>query len=108
MEKKKITVDIYDDEGDLVESIGGRYDGGELLDLLEDVIRNDGIPIIRKAERPHPTSQGSATFPKGEGKEDNGSRLIVHVQFGGMTFHAEGRAEDVLDAQADFMAAALE
>lgn len=49
--KKHVTISIYDADGLLCESVGGRMGYDEVKDIMINTLRNDGIPVIRVSER---------------------------------------------------------
>lgn len=51
IEKKKIRIDIYDADGELCETVGGRMGADEIINVMVEALRNDGIPVLRKAEK---------------------------------------------------------
>ena len=44
----RVTIEIYDADGVMRESVGGGYTYRELRDMLRDILDNDGIPVIRQ------------------------------------------------------------
>lgn len=46
--KSRITIEIYDADGDLRESLGGEYTFHQIRSLMKDIINNDGVPVIRQ------------------------------------------------------------
>lgn len=53
----KVSIDVYDADGELCESIGGPMDYEDVKEQLLEILRNDGIPVIRrhgKHEKPEP------------------------------------------------------
>ena len=47
-DKARVTIEIYDEDGDLRESLGGEYTFRQIRSLMKDIISNDGIPVIRQ------------------------------------------------------------
>jgi hypothetical protein len=47
-EKSRVTIEIYDADGDLRESLGGEYTFRQIRSMMKDIINNDGIPVIRQ------------------------------------------------------------
>ena len=48
---KHVTISIYDADGELCESVGGRMGYEEVKDIMINTLRNDGIPVVRVTER---------------------------------------------------------
>lgn len=46
--KSRVTIEIYDADGEMRESIGGQYTFREIRDMMRDIVQNDGIPVIRQ------------------------------------------------------------
>lgn len=50
---RKVTIDIYDAEGELCESIIGPMDYEDVREKMIEIIKNDGVPVVRiKGEVP--------------------------------------------------------
>lgn len=47
-EMARVTIEIYDADGDLRESLGGEYTFRQIRSLMKDILHNDGIPVIRQ------------------------------------------------------------
>lgn len=62
-DKKKIHIDIYDTDGELCETIGGRMDADEIIDAMVEALRNEGIPVLREgAKAPIPDKAAKAAM----------------------------------------------
>lgn len=46
--KSRVTIEIYDADGDMRESLGGEYTFRQICSMMKDIISNDGIPVIRQ------------------------------------------------------------
>ena len=96
-EKSRITIEIYDEDGDLRESLGGEYTFRQIRCMMEDIINNDGIPVIRqlgkhaKAEDVKPTAEGKH-LPETEMKTIH---MVLEYEYDGIKFHAAGHPLDV-------------
>lgn len=47
---QKVTIDIYDAEGELCESVIGPMDYEDVREKMIEVIKNDGVPVVRIKE----------------------------------------------------------
>ena len=47
MDKKKLKIAIYDTKGELHDTVEGEYDGDGLLDTMEGIVGDEGIPVVR-------------------------------------------------------------
>ena len=47
-ETSRVTIEIYDEDGVLCESVGGPMTHEEVKDQMIEILRNDGIPVIRQ------------------------------------------------------------
>ena len=96
-EKSRVTIEIYDADGDLREAIGGQYTYREIRNMMEDIIRNDGIPVIRqlgkhaKVEDVKPTAE-EKHLPAPEMKT---IPMVLEYKFDGVEFRAAGHPLDV-------------
>lgn len=95
MKKRKdtsrVTIEIYDEDGLLCESVGGLMTHQEVKDKMIDVLRNDGIPVIRQHAKHAPLEDKltelkalPATIP-----------MVLDYEFDGIKFHACGHPLDV-------------
>ena len=50
-DKKKIRIDIYDADGELCETIGGRMSADEIIETMVEALRNEGIPVLREGAK---------------------------------------------------------
>lgn len=124
---KRVTIEIYDEDGVLCESIGGPMDFEEVKSNMLDALKNDGIPVLivhgkheaapakeksivraaleastpgmKKAleEAVHSAMHNQAPTPKFE------PLLQLRWEFDGIKFDAIGKYDDVMDAQAEFL-----
>ena len=59
----KVSIDVYDADGELCESIGGPMDFEDVKEQMLEILRNDGIPVIRRHGKHEKAEPG-----KGESK----------------------------------------
>lgn len=125
MKKRKdtsrVTIEIYDEDGLLCERVGGLMTHQEVKDKMIDVLRNDGIPVIRqhaKHEAVEKNMIGDAMLdklpelkdicekvlkdykPDGAGKKMDLPNfepipMVLDYEFDGVKFHACGHPLDV-------------
>ena len=115
--KSRVTIEIYDAEGEMRESIGGQYTFREIRDMMRDIIQNDGIPVIRQLGKHEAveenTKKDEMPFALGAlmgaleewGKpkamvKDGGFMpltmpMVLEYEFDGIKFHAAGHPLDV-------------
>lgn len=94
MKKRKdtsrVTIEIYDEDGLLCESVGGLMTHQEVKDTMIDVLRNDGIPVIRQHAKHAPLADDM------QGKPDlHAIPMVLDYEFDGIKFHACGHPLDV-------------
>ena len=118
--KQSYTIEVYDEDAVLRESIGGPMDFDDVRATMESILRNDGIPVIRQlGKHAAATSSVSASAASslGEGAIDGKHAakpqpweqpMCLHIKYDGVEFSATGRYEDVMDAQAEFLRAIFE
>lgn len=122
MESKKgarVTIEIYDADGEYCESISGLLGYEEIRERMIDALKNDGIPVIRQhgkhetveEEKKEKDFSGIAKLMT-ECIQDWGNpeeiwkvaptnivplpmRMMLDYEFDGIKFHAAGNAEDV-------------
>ncbi len=124
MEMKKgtrVTIEIYDADGEYCESFSGRLGYEEIRERMIDALKNDGIPVIRHRGK-HETVEEDNGFLNDAMREKmkemswivnevmkqkqhvhvmNDSivplpmRMMLDYEFDGIKFHAAGNAEDV-------------
>lgn len=123
MKKRKdtsrVTIEIYDEDGLLCESVGGLMTHQEVKDKMIDVLRNDGIPVIRQHAKHAPLADDSncqakkaempfETDPRGfpkvfapgvkwktEQTELHTIPMVLDYEFDGIKFRACGHPLDV-------------
>lgn len=105
MKKRKdtsrVTIEIYDEDGLLCESVGGLMTHQEVKDKMIDVLRNDGIPVIRQHAKHAPVkSVEDDNMPKLQGvlnvpKLPTTIPMVLDYEFDGIKFHACGHPLDV-------------
>lgn len=133
----KVSIDVYDADGELCESIGGPMDYEDVKEQMLEILRNDGLPVIRRHGKHEKAEPG-----KGESKqviraamqgnrEELGKALmdVLHIapdgqhlqpvskfetplllrwEFEGIKFEAIGKYDDVMDAQEELLRTILE
>lgn len=112
MKKRKdtsrVTIEIYDEDGLLCESVGGLMTHQEVKDKMIDVLRNDGIPVIKQHAKHAPLADDSDCQGKQDEKWEkptdpgNAAKIEMHTipmvldyEFDGVKFHACGHPLDV-------------
>lgn len=130
---KRVTIEIYDEDGVLCESIGGPMDFEEVKSNMLDALKNDGIPVLivhGKHEAAAPAKEKSivraaleASTPGMKKALEEAVHSAMHNQaptpkfepllqlrweFDGVKFDAIGKYDDVMDAQAEFLRGILE
>ena len=96
-EKSRVTIEIYDADGDLRESLGGEYTFRQIRSMMEDILQNEGGPVIRqlgkhaKAEDVKPAAEGKH-LPAPEMKT---IPMVLEYKFDGVEFRAAGHPLDV-------------
>lgn len=117
MKKRKdtsrVTIEIYDEDGLLCESVGGLMTHQEVKDKMIDVLRNDGIPVIRqhaKHEAVEKNMIGDAMLDKLPELKDIAEKvlkdfkpqdlpetipMVLDYEFDGIKFRACGHPLDV-------------
>ena len=101
MERKKgtrVTIEIYDADGEYCESISGRLGYEEIRERMIDALKNDGIPVIRQRGKHETEELGDEEFTPGTGAD-----IYVHWSCNGVEFEAEGPAEYVLRASKEML-----
>lgn len=133
----KVSIDVYDADGELCENIGGPMDFEDVKEKMLEILRNDGIPVIRwhgKHEKTEPDKGESKQVIRAAmqgNREELGKALmdVLHIgpagttippvpkfepllqlkwEFEGIKFDAIGKYDDVMDAQAEFLDSILE
>ena len=107
----KVTIDIYDLDGELCESVGGPMDGEDVKEQMIDILKNDGIPVIRrhaKHEAADDQDRRGGNLPPAAQSDGFEQPMTVSIKVGDVHFVATGKYDDVMDAQAEFLAAVFE
>lgn len=100
--KSRVTIEIYDADGEMREAIGGQYTFLEIRDMMRDITQNDGIPVIRqlgKHEAKEPEKE--PVFEKDpEWELLNLPKfeiipMVLEYEFDGIKFKASGLPLDV-------------
>lgn len=111
----KISMDIYDADGELCESIGGQMDYEDVREQMLAALKNDGIPVIRRHAK-HEAGGLPEGEPMGGRRGEHCSPahatfeqpMTISIKFDNVQFVASGKYDDVMDAQAEFLAAIFE
>lgn len=99
--KSRVTIEIYDADGEMRESIGGQYTFREIRDMMRDIIQNDGIPVIRQLGK-HEATEKTVTLNdmakeamKGFSPVELMRPMALEYKFDGIEFRAAGNPLDV-------------
>ena len=111
--KQSFTIETYDADGVLRESIGGPMDFDDVCATMTSILKNDGLPVIRQLGK-HACPQDACG--KHAVKETTPPQpvlqweppMCIHIEYDGAKFSATGKYEDVMDAQAEFLKAIFE
>lgn len=111
MNKTRVTIEVYDADGVLCESIGGKMDFEDIQATMISVLKNEGIPVLRCLGK-HAAKEECHKDGKGEHcKPDDPTPclpLYLKWEYDGIKFDAIGQYDDVMDAQAEFLRGILE
>ena len=104
----KVTIEIYDEDGVLAESIGGVFSHDEIKDQMIDILKNDGIPVIRRlgkheAAEPACDRRGGNLPPESKAAPAFEQPMTLRIEFDDIKFMVVGKYDDVMDAQAEFL-----
>ena len=102
---KNLTIEIYDEDGELCESVGGPMDFEDVKAHMIDTLRNDGIPVIRSHEK---KKAEPVTGEKAKPNPCFVQPMTLRIELDHKSFMAIGRYEDVMDAMVGFMEAIKE
>ena len=102
----KVTIEIYDEDGVLAESIGGDMDFGDVRSQMIDVLKNDGIPVIRRHGK-HEHQEDAEQAPC-MGLHSSHAPVTVSIRTDEISFSATGCLGDVLEAQELFLESLLD
>ena len=111
-DKARVTIEIYDEDGDLRESLGGEYTFCQIRSLMKEIISNDGIPVIRqlgkhaKVEEKLPDLADLAKKVLKDFKPEDEMKglklpkvepipMVLEYKFDGLEFRAAGHPLDV-------------
>lgn len=115
MSKKRVTIEVYDAEGVLCESIGGPMDYEDLKEQMISILRNDGIPVLKQHEKHAEKADKSVSVHKADTVPPAippvpkfEPLLQLRWEFEGIKFDAIGKYDDVMDAQHEFLQGILE
>lgn len=96
-DKSRMTIMIYDADGELRESLGGEYTYRQIRSMLKAIIANDGIPVIRQLGK---HAMVEDVKPAVEAKpmavpETKTAPMVLEYKFDGVEFRAAGHPLDV-------------
>lgn len=107
--KQQLTIEVYDDDAVLRESIGGPMDFDDVRATMISILKNDGIPVIRQLGKHAAAEPDGKHVPKDAPKPQLWEPpMCLHIKYDGVDFSATGKYEDVMDAQAEFLKAIFE
>lgn len=107
--KQHFTIEVYDDDAVLRESIGGPMDFDDVRATMISILKNDGIPVIRQLGKHAAAETDGKHAPKVVPKPQIWEQpMAIHIEYDGVKFSATGKYEDVMDAQAEFLKAIFE
>ena len=92
--KRRVTIEIYDADGAMRESIGGQYTFREIRDMMRDIIQNDGIPVIRQLGK-HEAVESDGEIRVLNLPKVEMIHMVLEYEFDGIKFHAAGHPLDV-------------
>lgn len=101
---RTVSIDVYDEDGTFCESIGGKMSREDVKHQMIEILRNDGIPVIRvagKHEAAEDTMIGKAMKDKLPELKDIAEKvlkdfpMVLEYEFDGIRFHAAGHPLDV-------------
>lgn len=94
MAKKRVWLDIYDEDGLKCEEIGVPANADAVREEMVSALQSDGIPVIREA------------IVKGKSADKaRVSTLTVRLEVDNVKFSAVGEVDDVLEALDDVLRA---
>lgn len=107
--KQSFTIEVYDEDAVLRESIGGPMGFEDVRATMESILKNDSIPVIRQMVKHAPVN----TEDKRAAKDAKPCQvweqpMCINITYDGIKFSATGKYEDVMDAQAEFLKAIFE
>lgn len=96
----KVSIDIYDADGELCESIGGPMDYEDVKEQMLEILRNDAIPVIRrhgKHEKDEPDKGESKQVIRAalQGNREELAKALMDV------LHIDNEGNRTLPAPAD-------
>lgn len=92
--KSRVTIEIYDADGEMRESIGGQYTFREIRDMMRDITQNDGIPVIRQLGK-HEAVEADGEIRALNLPKMETIPMVLEYEFDGIKFHAAGHPLDV-------------
>ena len=83
MEKKKLKIEFYDEDGKICDKAEGEYDGRSLLDLLGSYANGEFIPVVRQENE-----------PANDAKLEWAPGLSFRVKIGNLEFDVSGQPDE--------------
>lgn len=83
MDKKKLKIAIYDTKGELHDTVEGEYDGDGLLDTMEGIVGDEGIPVVRL--------ENETVIPD---VKEWAPGLSYHIKIGNVEFDVSGQPDE--------------
>ena len=111
MKQEKVRIEIYDEDGGIRESVGGRMDWDEIREIMLEALKNDGIPVLIKEGQEKKVDMNATRMGNEEKREDAWvweQPMTVHIEYDGLKFSATGRFDDVMEAQEEFLGRIIE
>lgn len=111
MKQDKVRIEIYDEDGDMRESVGGRMDWDEIREIMLEALKNDGLPVLSKQETGEKGTMDTTSMDNDDKREDEWfweQPMTVHIEYDGLKFSATGRFDDVMEAQEEFLGRIIE
>ena len=98
-DKSRVTIEIYDADGEMRESVGGQYTFREIRDMMRDIVQNDGLPVIRQLGKHEAVEDVTVPdLPKVEVIP-----MVLEYEFDGIKLKAAGNPLDVHAANKDLL-----
>ena len=111
MKQDKVRIEIYDEDGDMRESVGGRMDWDEIREIMLEALKNDSLPVLIKEGQEKKGAMNTTRMGNEDKREDAWAweqPMTVHIEYDGLKFSATGRFDDVMEAQEEFLGRIIE
>lgn len=107
--KTHLTIEVYDEDAVMRESIGGPMGFDDVRATMISILKNDGIPVVRQLGK-HAADESDGKHAAKEAKPCQAweQPLSVSIVYDNVRLAATGKYEDVMDAQAEFLKAIFE